>query len=106
MRDTETGSRSVRQPSGGEAYSLFTRTRSGKELAEKRREPCFVEAMLGDGDHGGVEFCSGSASWHAIQLQKIKRRSDSRALIAIEKSLRLRDVESVCGGDTEQFRAA
>jgi hypothetical protein len=83
---------------GGTASHCCSGEISAKNLPEQRRQPGLVQLVSGDGDHGDVELILNrgcAACGDAIDFQKQRGRSDSRAFVPIEKTLGLRELEGV-----------
>jgi hypothetical protein len=65
------------------------------ERPEDSGEPRFVELVRRDLDHGLVEAVLGVVEFEPVVRKKGERRRERGALVAVEKGLRLRDVERV-----------
>jgi hypothetical protein len=71
-------------------------------LAKKRGQAGLVEFVFRDRDHGVVKALLNrgrSMGRDVVELEKQQRATDPHTFVAIKKALRLREVESVAGGD-------
>lgn len=67
-----------------------------KVSAEYFRESGLVEPLLGDGDHGVVEFCSvETGGIDRVQFEKDEGRTHRGAFVVVDERLVLRGMKSI-----------
>lgn len=77
-----------------------------KQFLQQHCQPRSIEGMIGNRYHGFIEQKSVSRSVHTIQFKEGQRGSHRRALVAIQKRLRLCDMKSIRRSHAKQIGMA